>query len=377
MHIKYISKNVNQHIVVWIKEANRYIIFGQPAFEVFQQIAKNRKINEIANWFSKKYGITVSESIEFTDEINGNLQELTNIATDKFPKSSIPEKRDFCGDKTYIQRNYTIFNKNIRFLYSDEWMMDMIHPGIAHLQTKSNPKGAIQFQLCQTKDELVLIINKDKYFRWPLNQSAYFKGSVSLQLLNAVYNKTDEHWLGSFHAAAATKNNSAVLISASSGSGKSTLSALLVAAGFNLISDDLVPISFKDRKLYSFPSAISVKEGALNTLIPDFPQLENVKTQLNTTTGKESAYLVPNNENKPEIAKVKAIVFPEYNPSIDFEWEKVDNISVLNNLLTESWIADREEVVEAFLDWFFNIPCYRLRYNNNIKAIEKISQLLD
>ncbi len=95
MHIKYISKNVNQQIVVWIKEANRYIIFQKPAFGVFQQIAKNRKINEIAIWFSKKYDITVSESLKFTDEINSNLQELSNITTDKFPKSSIPGKQEF------------------------------------------------------------------------------------------------------------------------------------------------------------------------------------------------------------------------------------------------------------------------------------------
>ncbi len=359
--MNYISKQVNKQVIVWIKDVNRYIVLQQPAFDVFKKLSQNVELNEIASWFSKKHKIAVSESFQFVNEINSKLKELGKNKQSDFPKREKVNFSELIASKIFKSYNYKIFNNYFQFSYSSPWMMDMIHPGIAHLQTKSNPKGAIQFQLCQTKDELVLIVNKDKYFRWPLNQSEYFKGSVSLQLLNVVYNKTDEHWLGSFHAAAVTKNNSAVLISASSGSGKSTLSALLVAAGFNLISDDLVPISFNDMKLYSFPSAISVKEGAINTLIPDFPQLKNVKTQLNTTTGKESAYLVPNNENKPEIAKVKAILFPEYNPSIDFEWEKVDNISVLNNLLTESWIADREEVVEAFLDWYFNIPCYRVR----------------
>jgi hypothetical protein len=255
-------------------------------------------------------------------------------------------------------------------------MEDMIHQGIAHLQTSPAQKDKIQFHLIEEKKDLILVVNKNKIFRWPVNQSEFFKGSVSLQLLNAVYNKTDEQWLGAFHAAAVTKDNNAVLISASSGCGKSTLSALLAAHGFNLISDDLVPISLKEQNLYSFPLAVSVKEGAVKTLLPYFPELKDIQSQLNTSTGKEVAYLIPPNAGKPVIAKIKAIVFPVYNPAIDFEWEKVDNISVINNLLTESWIADNEIAAKTFLDWYFEIPCYRIQYNNNEKAIEKISRLL-
>ncbi len=373
----YISKQVKKQLVVWIKDVNRYIVLQQPAFDVFKKLSQNVELNEIANWFSKRHKIAVSESFQFVTEINSKLKELKKNKHSDFPKREKIDFSELIAAKTFKSYNYKIFNTHFQFSYSSPWMKDMIHQGIAHLQTSSAKKDKIQFHLIEEKEELILVVNKNEFFRWPVNQSEFFKGSVSLQLLNAVYNKTDEQWLGAFHASAVTRNSKAVLISASSGSGKSTLSALLAANGLQLISDDLVPISLDHQELYSFPTAISVKPGAIKTLLPHYPELANIQTQLNTSTGKESVNLVPHNANEPVIAKVKAIIFPEYNPKIDFEWEEVDNISVLNDLLIESWISDNENAVKTFLDWYFDIPCFRLRYSNNKKAIEKVSQLLD
>jgi hypothetical protein len=92
--MNYIAKNVKEQIVVWIKEANRYIVFQQPAFKIFEQIAKNREINDIANWFSRKHKIAVSESLQFVNEINSNLNQLEKNRQSEFPKK---EKVDFSG----------------------------------------------------------------------------------------------------------------------------------------------------------------------------------------------------------------------------------------------------------------------------------------
>jgi len=374
--MEFISKNITKKSVVWLKELNRYIIFQQPAFEIFQQLANDTEINEIANHFSKKHNISFSEALEFINDINNNLKQIEgNINTD-FPKRECIDIPDFSTSENFTTITYEIFNKIIRFSYSSLWMKDMIHTGISHLQTKSNLSSAYHFQLFNTENELVLIVNNDQFFRWPTNQTEYFKGSVTLQLLNAIYCKNEEQWMGIFHAGAVSKNNNSVLFSAPSGFGKSTLSALLVANGFSLISDDFVPITLNNQELYSVPSGISVKPGAIKTLIHKFPELKEIATQINTSTGKEVASLVPSLSRTPEKAKVKAIIFPEYNPSIEFQWDKVDNTTVLNNLLTESWIADNDAAVSTFLDWFFELPCYRLKYNNNEKAIEKIGQLL-
>ncbi|MCA1759480.1 MAG: hypothetical protein LC658_06900, partial [Bacteroidales bacterium] len=171
--------------------------------------------------------------------------------------------------------------------------------------------------------------------------------------------------------------NQAVLISAPSGFGKSTLSAMLVANGLNLISDDLVPISRKHQQIFPFPAGISVKPGAIEMLSAFFPELKNAKTRLNTSTGKEVTYIAPASEIVPEAAAVKAILFPKFDKNTDFEWEKADNISVLNDFITESWIAGDESSVSTFLDWFFQLPCYRLRYSSSEMAVQKIQELFE
>jgi hypothetical protein len=148
-----------------------------------------------------------------------------------------------------------------------------------------------------------------------------------------------------------------------------------MANGLTLISDDLVPISRKHQHIFSFPAGISVKPGAIEMLSAYFPELKNAKTRLNTSTGKEITYITPVSEVVPETAKVKAILFPEFNKNVDFEWGKVDNISVLNDFITESWIAGDENSVSTFLDWFFQLPCYRLRYSSSEMAVQKIQEL--
>ena len=51
------------------------------------------------------------------------------------------------------------------------------------------------------------------------------------------------------------------------------------------------------------------------------------------------------------------------------------NLEVMNQLIKQSWIAGTPEAAECFLDWYFELPVYTLRYSNNRKAIEGIREL--
>lgn len=318
----------------------------------------------------------MEEALFFTQDIHLNIKQLkANNLLAEYPKTDKIDTLRLKSLHSNLSKNYLIFGKRIQFSYYNSWLMDMVHPGLAHLEIHPEVKADVQFSLFQDADELILNINEDRFFRWPANKPEYFKGSISLQLLNFLYGLNDKDWIGAFHAAAVSKNNKAVLISAPSGFGKSTLSALLMANGLNLISDDLVPISRKHQQIFPFPAGISVKPGAIEMLSAFFSELKNAKTPLNTCTGKEVTYITPASKVLPDAAKVKAILFPEFNKNVDFEWEKVDNISVLNDFITESWIASDENSVSIFLDWFFQLPCYRLRYSRSEMAVQKIQEL--
>ncbi|MBK6281672.1 MAG: hypothetical protein IPF54_02465 [Draconibacterium sp.] len=81
------------------------------------------------------------------------------------------------------------------------------------------------------------------------------------------------------HASAVTNHKKTVLFSGSSGSGKTTLAALLLQKGFDLVSDDLVLFD-KKKRAYGFPSAMSVKNGALKHF---HPFILNLTTKLKYT----------------------------------------------------------------------------------------------
>jgi hypothetical protein len=374
--VQYISKEAGDFRIVWLQSPNRYIVLQKPAFDVFKCLANGRREEETAKWFSNNYGVPIEKALFFTQDINANIKQIeANNLLAEYPKTDKIDTLCLQSTPSNLSKKYLVFGKSIQFSYCNSWLMDMVHPGLAHLEIQSEVKAAVQFSLFQDADELILNINDDRFFRWPANKTEYFKGSVSLQLLNFLYDLNDQDWMGAFHAAAVSKNNQAVLISAPSGFGKSTLSALLMANGLTLISDDLVPISRKHQHIFSFPAGISVKPGAIEMLSAYFPELKNAKTRLNTSTGKEITYITPVSEVVPETAKVKAILFPEFNKNVDFEWGKVDNISVLNDFITESWIAGDENSVSTFLDWFFQLPCYRLRYSSSEMAVQKIQEL--
>lgn len=377
--MNYISKKYHDWHVVWLAAVNRYIIFKPLAFDVFEKLANNSNIEEIAEWFSGKHDYDKTEAITFVHEINQRLQNLLETDFEQYDSrkfENLHENRDASLSPFQIC-NYEIFNKNFHFSYADKRMMDLIHPSIAHLQIESSDNNTNQFQLYYRKNAFVLKIIQQKEICWPIKSPEYFKGSVSMQLLNVIYEKTDDYWMGVFHASAVARNEGGVLISAPSGYGKSTLTALLIANGFKLLSDDFVPLSLQSKEIHSFPGAVSIKRDAGKTLIPYFPEIKDLETYSDSFTGKEVKYLSAPSSQKPEMTKVKAIIFPEYNPEINFEWKKVDNISVLNNLIEESWIAPSESAVNAFLNWYFEVPCYRLRYNNNLKAIDTIKSLFD
>jgi len=376
--VQYISKKAGDFRIVWLQSPNRYIVLQKPAFDVFKRLANGESEEETAQWFSKNYDIPREEALFFTQDIHANIKQLeAGIFLAEYPKSDNLDTSRLHNQQSNLSKKYLIFGKRIQFSYYNSWLMDMVHPGLAHMEVHSEETAAVQFCLFQDADELILKINNDRFIRWPVDKPEYFKGAVSLQLLNFLYGLNDHDWMGAFHAAAVSKNNQAVLISAPSGFGKSTLSALLTAKGLNLISDDLVPISRKYQQIFPFPAGISVKPGALEILSSFFPELKNTKTHLNTSTGKEVTYIAPASEVAPEAATIKAILFPEYNKNVDFEWEKVDNISVLNDFISESWIAGDENAVSTFFDWFFQLPCYRLRYSSSEMAVQKIQELFE
>jgi hypothetical protein len=345
---------------------------------MFKDLATNASPEEAAKRLTENQKVGFSEALEIAHETDRNIR---NLLAEGKQNPGVTEKEgssalDDFSLTAFEGHSYRIYNRRIRFLYANPWMKSMVHPLIAHWEVPEETNAPIRFALYPENDSLVLRINDRKELRWDAEVTGFYKGSVFLQLINALYETNDTDWFGVFHASAVASHDRGVLISAPQGGGKSTLAALLTASGFDFVADDFVPVSINKQEICSFPAALTVKKGAVNVLSSYYPELRGKETTYNSYLRKEMLFLPPPGKQIPWKGKVKALLFPEYDPETDCLLERVDPVSVMNDFIREAWIADTEMAAYAFLDWFFAVPCYRLTYSDNKKAIESVKRAM-
>jgi hypothetical protein len=202
------------------------------------------------------------------------------------------------------------------------------------------------------------------------------KGNIFVELINVLHDKIDDDWLMTVHASAISNGRKTILFSAAAGSGKTTIAALLQARGYQLISDDFVPIDQDSFRAYPFPIAMSVKEGSLDLLTSHYPVLED--KPLNYINPEKSVrYLPVENIRMKMIFPVKEFIFIKYDSTVDFIMEKLDPVKAIQQLLDEAWILPSPENVLVFFNKIVQASFFQLNYSNNEKALEAITQLFD
>jgi hypothetical protein len=197
-------------------------------------------------------------------------------------------------------------------------------------------------------------------------------------LINVIHDKTDADWLMTVHASAITNGKKTILFSAPPNRGKTTIAALLQSRGYQLISDDFVPIDRNFFRAYPFPIAMSVKQTSTDLLASFFPSLE--QKPLNYISSEKSVRYLPAIDNTDVInciLPVHEFIFIEYNKSVDFKWEKLDPLKAIMLLLDQAWIAPNNGNAEILFDQFMKNSFYQLTYSDNEKALNTITNLFN
>jgi hypothetical protein len=271
-------------------------------------------------------------------------------------------------------RYYSVYGRSLCFRFGDRLIEQWVHPQLQHLEVDHSRDEPLLFELFGQHDRYVLRVAGRVKGSWRKEESHLLNGMVSLQLVNALYHKNDHDWMAVIHASAVTNGAKTIVFPASPGSGKSTLAALLHQKGFSIVSDDFVPLERISQHVFPFPAALSVKEGSTELLSAFYPSLlKQEKAQ--SRTNKQVRYLPITGEAVP--APVKEIVFARYDPSVDFEMERLPRADALGMLLDETWTSPSAENADRFLDWYSGLSCYRLSYSDNEKALQTITKLFE
>jgi hypothetical protein len=366
------SGKLDAAFVVWFAAGNQFLQMEEPAYSVFRDSENGFDREQIACRCAEKYGLSPGQSRVFTADVLHGIEKIRNWKSSRIPEDSIGEALRQKRFLPFSVRNYLLNGKTASFHFETVEYEYFVHPLFRHLESDTPVPEPALFELFGYKRRTVLRVNGQVKGTWRKDESHLVKGMVFLQLLNFVYGKTDSDWMAVIHASAVSNGEKTVVFTASPGSGKSTVAALLKQKGYSIVSDDFVPIEGATRQVCPFPAAMSVKEGATGLLSAWYPELRS---------DKDDDLQIPERylpvEGCVSPAPVRAIVFIKYSRDIDFEWQELPRLQALKMLLEETWTSPSAENAGRFLDWYGEIPCYRLTYSNNEKALRVIEKLFE
>ncbi len=370
---RVISKTFGNTLVVWFYNSGSFIMFEQPAAEVFKMMQDQIKMERIISYCKDKHNFSDTRATQFVIEIVERCNYYNNKSHFKhMPPANFVKIEN---SKLLASINYKIGNYIFAIAYGNQLLFNTIHPPFAHLETSKSFAINDFLELRECEESLLLKCNEELVEYFKKTESEFFKGAVFKKLYSLIHRVPDENWMMTLHASGIISENKAILFVADSGRGKSTLTALLVAKGYRLLSDDFVALD-TNSMVYSFPAGISVKSTAKETLTEYFPELCNSSTKINSSV--DTISYIPNYHCQLQVSyKIKAVVFLNYNKTGKFAFKKMIKKNALPPFLKQSWISPKPEMVGIFFDWFAATTFYTLNYSKFEDANRVIMQIFN
>ena len=376
--IPFVKKKIGQSYLVWFQRSNLYTQLEEPAWFVFNKIVRQYKTETIAAECVIRYGLQINECLQFVNDIRSKIEQMNQPIEYSYCEEEYPIELKSKKFIPYSIKRYQLSQNVIEFSYDNQEFESYLHPLISYLETDT-PKGEIsRIELFEYQGKSVLRLNGEVKGVWTKDRTHRLIGFTYMSMINEMYNKKDDFWLMTVHAAALTNGRKTILIPAESGSGKTTFSALLQSRGYRLLSDDFVPIDREFLRAWHFPIAMSVKQGAVELLSSVYSNLEE-KPISQTAAKKAVRYLTPDYD--PELSNaacpVKDVISIKFDPTVEFEFKKADRLKAIKIMLDQSWILPNSGNAGVFLDRVSQWSFYQLTYSNNEKALDAISKLFD
>ena len=366
-----LSKQIKEQQLLWFSASNSYIIVDKQINKLINLFVSTPKKSNFISAVSETTGVSPSQSELFYDEIN---QLLSNSVFNE--EKSTPTIYFDISFRTYSE-TYIVNGTTLQVNYSHKSVKELLHPQIAHLSSKKPATNTpFIFDVFYANNSLYFYKNTVLVDSYDEKNYHVLQGNFCMQLLCIMHEKTEDEWMGTIHASTVTNEKEAILVIGKSGKGKSTFTAHAMAAGMNLVADDLSPILAKNKHVYTYPGAISIKSGAfesLSKIIPSFDQLPLV------FKGQEKGsvkFVVPfqkasTKQNYP----CKKMVSICYNPQSKTELKEIAFSKAMEIFVPDSWISPKEVHAKEFLNWIEQLSFYELTYSNTTEALEVFSKL--
>lgn len=356
------------YILLWFKKSNTYNVIDSNFYDFLEAYFKADNKGYFKSLISN-YNISESE-----DDIFKSITHFLNDCN-KDKEQIIYNDSDYIKKNTPISKTIKVFNQIVTLHFDLEIVQKTIFPYVSHLEVLNETLVTdINFFFYLDSGYLYLHQDDDFILKTPKLDYHVLQGKFIFRLICAIHNKKESDWLATFHACTIANEDSSILITGVSGKGKSTLSAILASSSFNLVADDVSPLSVDNLEFYLNPVAVSLKKGSFDTIKSIVLEFDNIPSITFNKSKGEQKYIpfkTPEKKHYP----CKAIVLVNYKQNSETILKKAELPDVLKAFLLDSWISPKEHHAELFLQWLKKQQFYSLTYSNNNEAINTINQI--
>ncbi|MBT3385271.1 MAG: hypothetical protein HN778_06025 [Prolixibacteraceae bacterium] len=372
--IPIVIKKIDDAHAIWFKNSKTFVLFEEPAFEVFRQYAKGIEIPSIKSICINKYAHLEKNIPQFVDEIIDRINFCNNLENEDLISTKYNIQTEEFSFRSFSKITY-LMGEWLTISYGNKYLKQLIHPLFAAFEKEMKQDSENLIELFETNKHLIFKYKGSVTGVFKPGDLVFFKGAVLKLIYSIIYKRSFDYWMMTLHSSGVIRNNKAVLFSGSAGSGKSTLAALLQANGYEVLSDDFIAVG-PDGCVNSFPAAISVKTSALNVLTKYYPDLlENPGENVFNRKGVRYLQIQNLSENRKASINVKAFVFVKFVTFNNLVLKELDKKKAIELLLKEAWVKPEPDNVSKFFGWIEHIRFYQLHYSESNQAIKFVEKL--
>lgn len=352
---------LGQGIVLLQEDTEKIHILNPLVRWIWETLAEGSDVEEVKDLLTEETG----HAGKFVDELTAAWREADLVPISFEPETFV---------QNYSRHIYALGDNRICIQSNDKGLLGQIHACMGHLEDHHVAPLAATYTLCNEGECYSLFKNKVRLQTFPVRndclvQTIWETIETSCQMPGELL---------VVHGSAVAAANVCCILAGAGGSGKTTLAAGLVASGYTLVADDVLPIGAGNGLAVPIPMSMCIKEGSwtvLNDLYPDSDTYH-----IYSRFGKSVRFYPPPPAAVPHWSKryrVNFVLFPRYSAGSSPKIIPMAPYDILAELLQTNSIIDTwtPEKIENVVHWLSGLAGYSLFYPDLSTGMELVKDL--